>query len=155
MKHPDQEGRITRADPPCDFILSMSIKHISITFVGELRMIQAVVKMVIPSDKQEEGLNILRSVAQRSRAETGCISCSVYQETENDHAIIYEEVWRGEDELQHHLGREEYQKVLLVMEMSCKPPEIRFNTIKSIEGVEVIERARTAHKQAKTLKRAS
>ena len=109
-------------------------------------MIQAVVKMVIPPSKQEEGLNILQSVAQRSRAETGSISCSVYQDTENDHAIIYEEVWRGEEELHLHLSREEYQKVLLVMEMSCKPPEIRFNTIKSSKGVEVIERVRTAHK---------
>ena len=102
-------------------------------------MIQAVVKMVIPSNKQEEGLNILRSVAQRSKTETGSISCSVYQDTENDHIIIYEEFWRSEDDLQHHLRREEYQKVLLVMEMSCKPTEISFNTVKSTKCVEVIE----------------
>ncbi len=114
-------------------------------------MIQAVVKMVIPSNKQEEGLNILRSVAQRSKTETGAIGCSVYQDTENDHIIIYEELWRSEDDLRHHLRREEYRKVLLVMEMSCKPPEISFNTVKSTRGVEVIERARNAHHQIKKL----
>jgi len=116
-------------------------------------MIQAVVKMTIPLNKQEEALNILQSIAQRSRAEAGCISCSVYQDTENDHAIIFEEIWRSKDELQHHLGREEYQQILLIMEMSCKPPEIKFNTIKSSQGVEVIEKVRTVHKQMEAIKK--
>jgi quinol monooxygenase YgiN len=153
MKHRDQESNVTQDARPCNFILILNMNHILITYVGEARMIQAIVKMVIPPHKREEGLNILQSVAQRSRSENGAISCSVYQDTENDHAIIYEEVWLGEDELQQHLGREEYQKVLLVIEMSCKPPEIRFNTIKSSRGVEVIKRARTAHKRMKTIKR--
>lgn len=111
-------------------------------------MIQAVMKVVLPPDKREEGLNILRSVAARTRAETGCFGCSVYQDTENDRAIVYEENWRDTDELHHHLGRKEYQKVLLIMEMACMPPEIRFNTIKSTAGVELIEKARTANTRA-------
>lgn len=106
-------------------------------------MIQAIVKMTLVPDKQDAALNILKSVAQRTRAETGCIGCSIYQDTENNHAIVYEEIWRSKDELRQHLVREEYQKVLLVMEMAGLPPEIKFNTIKRTEGVEIIERART------------
>lgn len=136
----------------CHLILSQCIKHISISYVGELRMIQAVVKMVLAPAKQDEALNILSSVARRTRVETGCLGCSIYQDTENDHAIVYEEVWKSEDKLQHHLGREEYQKVLLAMEMACMPPEVRFNTIKSTAGLEVIEKARTVNTQADTPK---
>lgn len=105
-------------------------------------MIQAVVEMVLAPDKLEEGLSILKSVAQRTRAEPGCLRCSVYRDTENDQVIVYDEIWRGEDELKQHLAREEYQKVLLVMETACRPPEIRFNTIQGTAGVEIIERVR-------------
>ncbi|HPI93203.1 MAG TPA: antibiotic biosynthesis monooxygenase [Deltaproteobacteria bacterium] len=107
-------------------------------------MIQAVVKMVLDPEKQREALNILVSVAQRTRAETGCLGCSVLRDAENDHAIVFEEIWRGEDELKQHLIRDAYRKVLLVMEMASLPPEIRFNTITSTAGVELIERARAA-----------
>lgn len=106
-------------------------------------MIQAAVKMVLDPGKQKEALNILISVAQRTRAETGCLRCSVFRDAEDDRAIVLEEIWRGEDELKNHLIRDEYRKVLLVMEMASLPPEIRFNTITSTAGVELIERART------------
>lgn len=107
-------------------------------------MIKAVTKLVLPQDKLDEALIILRSFANRTRGEAGCLDCSLYQDTENDHVILYEEAWRNEAALHHHLAREDYQKVLLVIEMASIPPKINFETIESTAGMEFIERARTA-----------
>jgi quinol monooxygenase YgiN len=52
-------------------------------------------------------------------------------------------MWRSEEELERHLRSDDYQKVLLVMEMSLKQPEIRFDTISSSTGFETIEKARS------------
>lgn len=56
--------------------------------------------------------------------------------------LMFEAMWRSEEDLNHHLRSDEYRKVLLVMEMALKQPEIRFDTISSSRGIETVERAR-------------
>ncbi len=106
-------------------------------------MIKAVVKLIMPPERLKEALKILRTITMRSRAETGCLGCSLYQDTENDQTIVYEENWKDEAALYRHLARDEYQMALLVMEMASSPPQIFFYTIKGIAGLEVIEKARS------------
>lgn len=106
-------------------------------------MIQATHKMDFAPQKIDEALQVLSSIIERIRAEAGCISCAVYQDTESEHVIVLEEKWRSDEDLQRHLRSEDYRKVLLVMEMACKPPEISFDTINETIGVEFIEKARS------------
>lgn len=109
-------------------------------------MIQATIIMTFSPEKIDETLNILRSIVERTRAETGCISCSVYLDTEDRNTVIFEEKWRSNEDLQRYLRSEEYQKVLLVIEMATVKPEIRFDTITDSSGVETIEKARTKNR---------
>jgi quinol monooxygenase YgiN len=104
-------------------------------------MIQAMIEMEFAPDRVDEALLILRSIVERTRADAGCLGCSVYQDTEMKNRIIFAQEWRSEEDLQHHLRSKEYQKVLLVVEMASRPPEIRFDTITSSSGVETIEKA--------------
>ena len=105
-------------------------------------MIHTSLRMEFTPDKVDEALQILRSIVEPTRAEVGCIDCSVYQDTEMENQILFIQKWRSEEFLQRHLRSEEYQKVLLVMEMALAPPEIVFDTISSTSGVETIEKAR-------------
>ena len=111
-------------------------------------MIQATIKMNLSPEKIDETINILRSIVQRTRVEAGCISCSVYLDTENKNTIIFEQKWRSNEDLQRYLRSEDYQKVLLIVEMADTKPEIRFDTITDSSGVETIEQAR--RKKAKS-----
>ncbi len=70
-------------------------------------MIQAMLKMDIAPQKIDEALQILRSIVERTRAEAGCISCSVYQDTEIEQIIVLEEKWRSDEDLQRHLRSED------------------------------------------------
>jgi quinol monooxygenase YgiN len=106
-------------------------------------MIQATLKMEFASQTIDEAVNILRSIIERIRTETGCISCSVFQDTDNKHMVVFEEKWKSDEDLQRHLRSEYYKKVLIVMEMAIETPEIRFDTIMGTSGVEIIEKART------------
>ena len=56
------------------------------------------------------------------------------------------EAWRAEEDLDFHLRSGEYLNLLLVLEMSIKQPEIRFDTIASSMGIEAIEKARSRAK---------
>ena len=105
-------------------------------------MIHATVKIVTGSDKRDAALAILYSMAERTKAESGCISCNVYRDAQEHRTILLEEIWKSEEDLNRHLRSDEYRNVLLVMELAVKQPEIRFETISGITGIETIEKAR-------------
>ena len=107
-------------------------------------MILANIRMRISSRKRDEALKILRSTAERNKVLPGCLSCHVYEDLQENNVIMFEEMWRSEEELEQHLRSDEYSKVLLVIEMALRHPEIRFNSISSSMGVEAIEKARTS-----------
>jgi quinol monooxygenase YgiN len=105
-------------------------------------MIIATVRMMIPPQKSNEVLKILRSMAEQCRYHPGCLSCHIYGDLEEKNVLVLEQVWRAEEDLDHHLRSGEYLNLLLVLEMSLKQPEIRFDTISSSTGIEAIEKAR-------------
>jgi quinol monooxygenase YgiN len=109
----------------------------------EKPMILATIKMTIPPQKRGEALKILRSMAEQCKDEPGCLSLNIYEDLQENNALMLEEVWRSQEELDLHLRSEEYRNLLLVMEMAVKQPEIRFETISSSAGIETIEKARS------------
>jgi quinol monooxygenase YgiN len=106
-------------------------------------MMHATIRMKMPGQKMKEALGILRSVAERTRVEPGCISCRIYREDKDEHAILIEEFWKSQEELERHLRSPEYRNVLLVVEMAHEKPEISFCEFSGSTGVETIEKART------------
>ncbi len=107
-------------------------------------MILASVRMMIPRRSHDGALKILRSMAEQSRLHLGCLRCRIYKDIEEDTAIVYEELWRSEEDLEFHLGSEGYNNLLLVMEMALQSPEVSFNTILRSSGIETIERVRSS-----------
>ncbi len=106
-------------------------------------MILSTLRMTIPPQKRGEALRILRSVAQRCKVYSGCLGCHIYEDVQEDNVLVFEEMWRSEEELAQHLRSEKYRRLLLVLEMALKQPEIRFDTISSSAGIETIEKARS------------
>jgi quinol monooxygenase YgiN len=105
-------------------------------------MVHGTIRMLIPPKRRGEVLEILSSLAERFRFEPGCIFCRIYQDVEVDPALMLEQRWESGEDLERHLRSEEFRKVLLIVEMSLEPPEIRFDTISHSTGVETIEKAR-------------
>jgi quinol monooxygenase YgiN len=108
----------------------------------EKPMIRATVRMTIPAQKTGEALRIFRSIADQCLDEPGCLSCHIYRDLQEDNVLMLKEVWRSEEDLNHHLRSEDYRNLLLVLEMALKEPEIRFDTISNSTGIETIEKAR-------------
>lgn len=105
-------------------------------------MILATVRMTIPPQKHGEALKIVRSVSEQCRDYPGCLCSYVYGDLQEKNVFVLEELWRAEEDLNHHIRSEEYHNLLLVLEMGAKKPEIRFDTISMSTGIETIEKAR-------------
>lgn len=90
----------------------------------------------------KEALEILRPLTERIKVEPGCISCRIYKDIQQEHAIMIEELWSSKEDLQRHLSSSDYYRILLVIEMAKGQPEIRFNEISHSSGFETITEAR-------------
>jgi quinol monooxygenase YgiN len=108
----------------------------------ENHMILSTIRMTIPPRKRPEALKILGSVAERCRDDPGCLSCRIYEDLEEKDVLMFKEVWKADEDLGFHIRSDEYRNLLLVLEMSLKQPEIRFDTISKSTGIEIIKKSR-------------
>lgn len=105
--------------------------------------VHATIRVNISAKKRKEALMILGSMIEQTKLEEGCISCRLYQDVQEEGALMLQERWTSESDLHRHLRSNKFHTVLLVVEMATEPPEIRFECIIRSAGVEVIEEART------------
>jgi len=107
-------------------------------------MVVATIRMTFPAKKVGEALRILRSMAEQSRVEPGCLSSCVYRNGQEDNVLMFEQKWSTEADLERYLRADDYRQLLVVLEMAIRQPEIRFDTISSSTGIETIEKARSS-----------
>lgn len=105
-------------------------------------MIRSTIRVVTWPEKRNEAAVILRSLVARVRVMAGCSACRVYWDASDDHALMLESIWSSEEEMIRHLRSEDFRKALLVVEMASEQPEIRFETISLVTGIETIVKAR-------------
>jgi quinol monooxygenase YgiN len=105
-------------------------------------MILSTIRMMIPPQKRSEALKILRSMTDQCRDYLGCLSCHIYEDLQEKNILMFEQVWRTDEDLDLHIRSDEYRNLLLVLEMALQQPEIRFDTIAHSAGIETIEKAR-------------
>ncbi len=105
-------------------------------------MVLATVRMMIPTDKRAEAMQILKMTAESARLQMGCLSYHIYQDAQVEGAFMVEEAWESQEALDRHLRSDNYRKVLLVAEMAIVAPEIDFRTVTQSAGLEIIGKAR-------------
>lgn len=79
---------------------------------------------------------ILRSLLEPTRVRGGCLSCHVYQDIEEPDVLALVQEWAGPDELGRYLRSEDRRRLVAVMEMASRPPEIWVDTVLMREGLE-------------------
>jgi quinol monooxygenase YgiN len=105
-------------------------------------MIIGTVRILPPPDRHDEVIEVLRSVQGPVRAQPGCVACDVFDEQGPEPAVVLLERWETKEAFEHHLRSEAYRRVIAAVELSGARPEIRFEHVQSVEGLELVERLR-------------
>ena len=113
-------------------------------------MIIGTIRLLPPSNRRAEVLELLRSVRGPLRVQPGCVACDIYEEDESQPAVVFVERWASKEALEAHLRSDMYRRILAAVELSGGPPDIRFEHVSVIEGVEIIEQARAGARSAPT-----
>ena len=107
-------------------------------------MLMFMVKISPAPGKQQEILDILLSVKGPTLAASGCLDCSIYEEHDEERAIVYLEKWQLRAEMINHIRSSLYGRILKSLELSDRQPEICFYEIAGTHGMELIESVRSS-----------
>jgi quinol monooxygenase YgiN len=73
----------------------------------------------------------------------GCMSVNLYSCFSEPGDFILLEEWSSRKALEAHVRSEDFRKVLAIMDLAGEPPELRFCSVSSSEGFEMVERLRS------------
>lgn len=105
-------------------------------------MVVGTLRIQVPLNRRAEVIQILRSIQGPVSVEPGCVGCHIYEEEDPEPAVVLVERWESEAALEEHIRSDTYRWVLGAIELSGKPPEVRFDSVSSTRGMELIERLR-------------
>ena len=105
-------------------------------------MIISFLKIQVSDDKKKDAIQTVRSILGWTCAQPGCISMTLYQDTNNPGTMMLLEEWEDWSSIENHIRSDSYRSILELMELSTKQPEIKFSNISNTKGMEVIEKLR-------------
>jgi quinol monooxygenase YgiN len=105
-------------------------------------MIHCTLRLVVSAAHRRQVVASLTPLIGWTRVEPGCRACALLTELDEPRAIVLTEEWDTQDDLDRHLRSEGYRRVLAAIELSQEAPAIRFDTVETSGGFEVVEAAR-------------
>ena len=106
-------------------------------------MVLTTIRFVVPPDKRDTFLRVLRSLLEPTRVERGCLDFGLYQDIQDENTFILIEKWEAVPDLMSHLRTDGFQRVLWVMDLASEAPVIEYHTVQTSEGMELISSARS------------
>jgi quinol monooxygenase YgiN len=91
-------------------------------------------------------IELLRSVLDLGRVCPGRMACWLSDEDSLQNRIIYAEQWETEEALHDHIRSDLYRRLLSAIELSDRPPEVKFYYAAQTRGFDLIESLRQRSK---------
>jgi quinol monooxygenase YgiN len=106
-------------------------------------MIISTLSIKVPSSKKKEIINTFDYFVGPVSVQPGCLSVKLYSEVNtNNGKLLLVEIWNSQTNLNRHIRSDEFRKILAIMDIAKEHPEIKFHTISSTEGFDLVERLR-------------
>ena len=115
-----------------------------ITF--EVKMIIATIKIKVSPKRSGDMQEIMHSILGSIRGEPGLINCRFYQNVANDNEFFIITEWKSEEYLNRYIATDEYRKFIALIDISEEQPDIKFNKISKVSGMEKIAAIRLGEK---------
>ena len=112
----------------------------------------SILRVTVTSRRRKGALDLLNFIAGPIRNLPGCMSCQAYQDVDNPNRLTLVEEWESLEELEKHIGTDDYRNKLSMMDLSSQPPEIFFHTVSETRGIDLITAVRNRGESKELLK---
>jgi quinol monooxygenase YgiN len=95
-------------------------------------MIVVVGRVSTDADKRDALVRVGHAVAAASRAEPGCVSYRLYEDTEIENDFVFVEEWDSNEALQLHFATPHIRDFMQAIPATIvAPPDVKFHTVAS------------------------
>ena len=110
-------------------------------------MIVTTIRIQTTPKNRRELMQTFRSLSEPIKCGHGCQSCRIYREVGNDEAVILIQEWDSRDNLDQHLGSNEFAVMVGAMSLLEQPEAVEYQVLDQLEGSRSVEaiRARNFH----------
>jgi len=98
-------------------------------------VLTCVIDMLFNEEQVERAVQLLLSTIDRTESKAGCLSCSVTRDAIKAQRVRYNEIWKNEAVFRKHVQSEEFQRVLVAMDMSSEKPTVTVGTLTGKTGI--------------------
>ena len=105
-------------------------------------MIMSTVRLAISEQHRSEVLRTLRVLMGHATAKAGCAGFSISQDVTNPETLTICDQWATREDLDEHVRSAEYRLLLAVIDLSVTPPDISFDDLGHIGGLELVQALR-------------
>ena len=102
-------------------------------------MIIAILRMIVRPEKRNDLLETMRGMLEYVRVERGCLSYRLYEDVEDRNTFVLVEEWKTQNDLERHIRTDNHHRLMALMDLLSRQPELRFNTVSHTSGMDVIE----------------
>lgn len=90
----------------------------------------------------EDALRLFRSVAGITEAKSGCSACSIGRDSVDEELFRYREEWDSESAFLRHIRSDEFQRVLVAMDMCREEPQVVVGNLSGTRGMDCLRELR-------------
>jgi quinol monooxygenase YgiN len=126
---------------PSRLILAKISRHLTTMITAAVRM---TLKWRVVPGEAAAITPALQTILVRTRAELGCLGCSLTEEMRAHIEIRYVVDWESESDLQRQIRSNDFSRLAELMERGTEPPSIEFALPDGIRGMEYAENVRHA-----------
>jgi quinol monooxygenase YgiN len=105
-------------------------------------MILSTVRLAISAHDKPEVLRILRVFMGHATARAGCAGFSISEDLTNPEALTISDRWVTRDDLDEHVRAAEYRLLLAVIDLSVTQPDISFDELDHLGGLDLVQSLR-------------
>ena len=105
-------------------------------------MIVCTLVLTLSETDRRRVITSLSPLIGSTRTQLGCQTCSLLFDAEEPRRLVLWEEWDTQDHLDRHLSSEDYRLVLAAIDLSQDEPQMRFDSVATRGGLEVVEAAR-------------
>jgi len=96
-------------------------------------------RMIVRPERRSDLLETMREMLEPARVERGCLSYHLYEDVEDRNAFVLVEEWKTQKDLESHIRTDSQRRLLALLDLLSRQPELRFNTVSHTAGMDLIE----------------
>jgi len=101
--------------------------------------VRMTIQWLVPVGKTRSMTEALHLLMTSTRAEPGCVACSVSADIATKGVIRYSEEWETEDSLQRQFQTDRFKSLIALMEDASEAPVVEFTLPGGNRGLEYVE----------------